>query len=164
MPTVSRGPVPLDKYRVSHLTNFVKHFFGLFSSFFYFCRLAAEWGGVVVAGYLLAISTPRYARRRVAHGVAAGGGWRRRVAHGVAGRAAGGRQGGRQGGAFGRPARFARKSRPYICADTSRSPHPYWTGPPYFSRKVLTNFLLYCTVSTTFPNGGVQDAETYRHI
>ena len=69
-----------------------------------------------------------------------------------------------QSGAFGRLARFARKSRPYICADTSRSPHPYWTGPPYLPRKVLTNFLLYCTVSTTFPNGGVQDAETYRHI
>lgn len=44
MPTVSRGPVPLDSYRLSQITDLVKYFFGLFLSFFNFFRLAAEWG------------------------------------------------------------------------------------------------------------------------
>lgn len=44
MPAMSRGPVPLDSYRVSHPTDFVKHFFGLFLSFSIFFWLAAEWG------------------------------------------------------------------------------------------------------------------------
>ena len=60
MPTVSREPVPLDSYRVSHITDLVKHFFGLFWTFFNFFRLDAERDGT---GYYLAISTPRYARR-----------------------------------------------------------------------------------------------------
>lgn len=37
MPTLSREPVPLDSYRVSQTTGFVKYFFGffyLFSTFF----------------------------------------------------------------------------------------------------------------------------------
>ena len=33
MPTLSRGPVPLDSYRVSHITGFVKHFFDFFHLF-----------------------------------------------------------------------------------------------------------------------------------
>lgn len=36
MPTVSRGPVPLDSYRVSYLTDFVKYFFGFFCLFLTF--------------------------------------------------------------------------------------------------------------------------------
>ena len=36
MPTVSRGPVPLDKYRVSYPIDFVKYFFGLFYLFLTF--------------------------------------------------------------------------------------------------------------------------------
>ena len=157
MPTVSRGPIPRGRYRVSHLTGFVKYFFHLFPSFFIFFWLGgvggsvgwvARWGG-----WLGGVA--RWGGRL--GGVGGSVGWAARWGGSV------GWLGG-VGGAFGRTARFASKSRPYICADTSRPPHPYWTGPPYLSRKVLTNFLLCCTVSTTFPNGGVQDAETYRHI
>ena len=99
---MSRGPVPLDSYRVSHITGLVKHFFDFFYLFLtFFVSLPKRH-----AGYYLAISTPRYARRWVAHGVA-GRQAGRRAAHGAAGRRAagraaggswGGRQGGRQGG------------------------------------------------------------------
>ena len=38
MPTMSRGTVPLDRYRVSHITDLVKHFFGFFLLFLTFSR------------------------------------------------------------------------------------------------------------------------------
>ena len=38
MPTVSRGPVPRDRYRVSYLTGFVKYFFYFFLLFSFGCR------------------------------------------------------------------------------------------------------------------------------
>lgn len=37
MPAVSRGPVPLDSYRVSHITDFVKYFFYFFLLFLSRC-------------------------------------------------------------------------------------------------------------------------------
>lgn len=45
MLTLSREPVPLDRYRVSYSTDFVKHFFGLFLSFFNFFWLDRAAGG-----------------------------------------------------------------------------------------------------------------------
>ena len=81
MPTLSRGPVPLDSYRVSYLTGFVKYFFGffvLFSTFFVSGGVAGR------AGIDSLLSLPG------THG----GGWLYGVAGRAAGRAAGGRQGG----------------------------------------------------------------------
>ena len=46
MPTVSRGPLPRDRYRVSHLTGFVKYFFHLFPSFLSFFGSVGWLGGV----------------------------------------------------------------------------------------------------------------------
>ena len=63
MPTLSRGPVPLDSYRVSQINDLVKNFFWLFWTFFDFFCLAAEWG-MAVAGYRLTIIDARYAGRR----------------------------------------------------------------------------------------------------
>lgn len=63
MPTMSRGTVPLDKYRVSYLTGFVKYFFGFFHLFLTFSRGGV--GGVYIrkghAGYRLTTTNPRYA-------------------------------------------------------------------------------------------------------
>ena len=64
MPTLSREPVPLDRYRISQINDLVKNFFGFFYLFLTFFCLAAEMKGH--AGYQLTTITPRYARRAAA--------------------------------------------------------------------------------------------------
>ena len=102
MPTVSRGPVPLDSYRVSHINGFVKYFFRLFLTFFDFFWLTAERGmpgidSLLPPGIYWILALP---------GTHGGGGWLYGVAGGwQAGRRVGRQAGGRRaaaGGSMGR--------------------------------------------------------------